>query len=580
MLITWPLSAHLNEWVLGYPTIDSLDTIMLRGLVSDLLFENPSDLPTTQGIYFPTGFPILHLVPNLLDHLIGGGFSRALGFPRGDNVFWLVLIAGNGLAAHRLGFQLGKNHGAAMLVGVAYAVSENFLREINLHHAPQALSPWAPLYLAAILRASENGNRKDAFAAGIWMALSGITYWYTAIFLAIGSLPLFWKRKDAWRQFAVASGVAACAAAPFLLPYVLHLGDLPLASLSQIPDASQASPALDALPSGQAFLTEHGNDLALPFRSSPLDTSNRISWVLLFAVVVSLRNGGQRVFLWMAGLGALLALGPTLRWGSDPVLLGGHPIWMPFAWIAKASPLFERMTWPERWGILIALGMAAAAAKAPRPRLLAMLLVLETLLLSGNAPLQHTDLGGHAGWERLRHTQGAVLELPLVRNHQQAPFIGLHARIHGKAMVNPILLPPESQAPPEWKAWIENQGILGQMQAISQGESPAKNTKIKATLMESGVGAVALDTGPGAGLSPARIDRWRRGLTGLFGPSEDQGGVVIWWLNSAPTTEASPLLFRGLPVKNGDQWRKAMRQQAKQHPPPDLDTLIEPLWGW
>jgi hypothetical protein len=580
MAVSWPLASHLDTWVLGYPTIDSLDTILLRGLVSDLLFENPGDLPTTQGVYFPIGYPILHLVPNLMDHLIGGGLSRVLGFPRGDNVFWLLLIAGNGLAAHRLGLQLGKTHSAAMLVGVAYAVSENFLREINLHHAPQALSPWAPLYLAAILRATQaEGSRRDALAAGVWMGLSGITYWYTAIFLAVGSLPILFTRRSAWRRFAQAAGIALCVASPFLLPYAFHLGDLPLANLSQIPDPSQTSAALQALPAGQAFLTEHGNDLALPFRSTPLDTTNRISWVLMIAVVLSLKKGGSKVLLWIAGVGAVLALGPTLRWGSDPVLLGDHPIWLPFAWLAKASPLFERMTWPERWGILIALGMAAAAAKAPRPRLFTGLILIETLIFSGNAPLQHTDLSPHSGWERLQLTRGAVLELPLARGHQHAPFVGLHARIHGKAVVNPILLPPESQAPPAWRAWIEQQGLSTQFQAIAKGEMPTPNQQSKKSLLAAGVGAIALDAGPGAGLSPARILRWKKGLTALFGPAEDQGGVLIWWLHDAPTIAADPLLFRGFAIETGAQWRKAMREESKRNPPPEIDTLIQPLWG-
>jgi hypothetical protein len=571
----------MNAWALGYPTIDSLDTILLRGLVSDLLFENPGDLPYTQGVYFPTGYPILHLVPNVLDHLLGGALSLALGFPKGDNVFWLLLIAGNGIAAHRLGFQLSKNHSSAMLVGVAFAASETLLREINLHHAPQALSPWAPLYLAAILRAtSPDGKRRDVLAAGLWMGLSGITYWYTAIFLAVGSAPLLWTRHKYWRQFAMAAGTSALFAAPFLLPYALHLSDLPLASLSQIPDPSQSSLALGELPAGQAFLTEHGNDLALPFRRTPLDTSNRVSWVLILAVVLSLRNGGKKVFVVIAAIGAVMALGPTLRFGSDPLFAGGHAIWLPFSWLAEASPLFERMTWPERWGILIALGLAAAAVKAPKPKILAGLLVVETLLISGNAPLQHMDLTPHTGWERLAETRGAVLELPLARNHRQAPFVGLHARIHGKDVVNPILLPPESLAPAQWKEWVSNQSLMRQLDALGKGEPMTVVPTAAAELVSAGVGAIALDAGPGADLSPARLERWKRGLSAWFGDPEDQGGVLIWWLKEPLNNSTPDLFFNGTQMPSGNQWRRAMRMQAERQPHPSINTLIEPLWGW
>lgn len=581
IVLTWPLATHMDAWVLGYPTIDSLDTILLRGLVSDLLFEHPSDLPYSQGVYFPTGYPILHLVPNILDHLIGGALSLALGFPKGDNVFWILLIAGNGFAAHRLGFQLGKNHSSALLVGVAYAASETLLREVNLHHAPQALSPWAPLYLAAILRAtSADWRHRDVLAAGLWMGLSGITYWYTAIFLAIGSAPLLWTRRKHWRQFAMTAGISGVFAAPFLLPYALHLSDLPLASLSQTPEPTQTSPALAALPSGQAFLTEHGNDLALPFRGSPLDSSNRVSWVLILAVALSLKNGGKKVFLAIAAIGAVMALGPTLRLGSDPLIAGGHAIWLPFSWLAKASPLFERMTWPERWGILIALGLAAAAVKAPKPRMLAVLLVVETLLISGNAPLQHMDLTPHTGWTRLAETNGAVLELPLARNHQQAPFVGLHTRLHGKNVVNPILLPPGNLAPPRWKEWISSQSFMRQLDALGKGEPVTVDPTATDELISAGVGAIALDAGPGANLSPARLERWKRGLSAWFGTPEDQGGVLIWWLKEPLSDSPVELLFNGTRIPSGNQWRRAMRIKAEGQPHPSLDTLIEPLWGW
>jgi hypothetical protein len=563
--------------VVGYTTIDSLDTIMLRGLVPELLFHHPGDIPYTDAIYFPTGYPLLHLVPNLLDHMVGGALDMGFGFPLGDNLFWLLLIAGNGLAAHRLGFQLGRTHSAALLVGVAYAASENLLREVNLHHAPQALSPWAPLYLAAILRATEDrGQKRDVLSAALWMALSGITYWYTALFLAIGTAPLLWIRRQQWRRFAQAAGLSALLAAPFLLPYALHLGDLPLASLSQHPSPSNSSAALDLLPPGQAFITEHGNDLALPFRATPLDTSNRISLVLLLAVGLSIRRGGRKIFLAVAAIGALFALGPYLRWGSEPLFLGDTPIALPFRWLSAASPIFERLTWPERWGILIALGLAASAARAPRPKLLAAFLVLETLLLSGNAPVQTSDLAPMAGWSRLQAADGAILELPLARNHQQAPYVGLHARIHGKKVVNPILQPPDSLTPSAWKDWKSNQPLIGLLPAIAAGEAFQGSPQVANRLREDGIAAVALDAAPGV-LTPARVNRWAEALTTLFGAPEDQGSVLIWWLKPPIVDEAPALHFRGRPIQNGVQWRKALQIYQERHPPPDLDTLIEAL---
>ena len=252
---------------------------------------------------------------------------------------------------------------------------------------------------------------------------------------------------------------------------------------------------------------------------------------------------------------------------------------MPTRWLSFISPVFERLTWPERWGLLIALGLAASAARAPRPKLLAALLIIETLLLSGNAPLQNMDLSPMAGWKRLEATDGAVLELPMARSHREAPFVGLHARIHGKKVVNPILQPPGSVTPAAWTEWTEKQPLMDLLEPLAEGKSVQPSPEIAQRLREDGVGAIALDAGPGAGLTEARLRRWTKGLSALFGDPEDQGSVLIWWLK-APLSEQVPTLqFKGRTLLDGGQWRKAWRIEGEKNPAPELDTLIETLWS-
>ena len=579
--ITWPLVQHLDASFVGYPTIDAFDTILLRGVVSDLLLQHPLSIPHSPDIYHPDGYNILQLVPNLLDHLLGGILGLFFIFPTSDNLFWLLLIVGNGVAAHCLGYQLTRRHSSAFLVGVAYATSENLLREINLHHAPQALSPWAPLYLAAILRSTTTeGRKKDSVMAGFWMALSGITYWYTAIFLAIGTLPILWVRRHQWKRFLLPAFSALLIASPFLLPYAIHLDALPLAFPDQAPYASQD---FAGVPTSQAFVTEHANDLALPWRSTPIDTSNRIGFVLLLAVFLSIRNGSQRTFLWIAGIGFLFALGPYLRWGEEVVLVGNQPIALPFRWLSAASPLFERLTWPERWGLLIALGLAAAAARAPRPRLFAVLIVLETVLFSRNAPLQNTLLSGQEAWRRLEATDGAVLELPLSRTHRQAPFIGLHARLHQRPIVNPILQPPGSRKPVSWEAqwgpttpirqWLDSMGTTTPLDS--------ENDAMLKMLIQHDIGAIALDVGPGSDLrqSEARFSTWKNNLSRALGSPEDLGSLLIWWTKPPQWKGSHTLSWRGKSVATGSQWRKAraIERSSSTHSSSSNDHLIEQL---
>ena len=73
-----------------------------------------------------------------------------------------------------------------------------------------------------------------------------------------------------------------------------------------------------------------------------------------------------------------------------------------------------------------------------------MVIAAEAFLLSGNAPIQTISLRGLERWRALEDAPGAVLELPLARGGLQAPLVGLHARYHRQAIVNPTLLPREA----------------------------------------------------------------------------------------------------------------------------------------
>ena len=116
------------------------------------------------------------------------------------------------------------------------------------------------------------------------------------------------------------------------------------------------------------------------------------------------------------GLGAVMVLGPVLIWAQEPLRLGGHTIPLPFAGLRALHPFLERLTWPERFGVLIPLGLLALAVRAPRPTLWALALVAESVLLSHNLPLRSVDLAQRSCHAELAEgAPGGVLELPLRR---------------------------------------------------------------------------------------------------------------------------------------------------------------------
>ncbi len=569
VVVSWPLVLRPATSLLGYPNVDGFDTVHLRGAITELL-RHPAGL-TSMAAYWPAGFQPLSLTPNLLDHLLAAPLVLLLPFPLADNLWWLLALTLNGLAGHHLGRRLGGTHGAGALVGVAWATAECVLREANLHHAPQALAPFAPLYLAALLDVLEGGGRRAALRAGLWFGLASLGYWYTGLFLAVGSLGLVALRRA--RILALLPGVllAAVLVIPALLPWLVHWADLPVAAPAQTAAAHVAIAELEAVPTADRMAALHGSDPLFPFRATPIDRSNRVGVVLLVAAVL----GARRFPSWqrwglvaMAVAGALFVLGPVLKAGESPVLVAGRTVPLPFAWLAALGPWFARLDWPERWGCLVALGCAGLAARTPRPWIPAGLLLVEGILLSGNLPLATQDLHLLEHWRVLGRADGAVLELPLSRWGLDASVVGLHRRYHGRPSANPMLLPPGAVPPLAWKEWTVRQPFLQWLQAYEDRKMPEDpEVDLVAALARSGIGAVALDAEPHGVLTDGRARNFRKRLARVLGPPDDYGVVVVWW--TRPPVERAPPT-----VPDGDAWRTAAARWRRLHPEPERDTLI------
>ncbi|MCK6507506.1 hypothetical protein L6R53_29760 [Myxococcota bacterium] len=577
MMARW-LAAPLQA-LPGYANVDLWDTVMLRGVVAAALGE-PSALPTSDAVFFPVGYPALQLTPNLLDHLSAAPLVALLPFPLADSLWWLLVLTLNGLAAHRLGRALGQGEGAGWLAAVAFVLSEPVAREANLHHAPQAMVFWGPWFVVALLELRQRPSTRAAVAAGALLALGGLSYWYFALFLGLGCLPLLAGLPA--RTLAVLGATTAAISLPALAPFLLSWGEIPLTAGAEAPPALALPEALAPLGAKQAFVAWHGNDPLFPLRRGPMDTTNRVSLSLVVAAALGLRRGPRLPWLWMVGLGTVMVLGPVLQWRGTLPEVAGAPVRLPFAWLAGLHPFLERLTWPERWGILVALGLAAAAARAPRPGLWALLVAAEGFLVSQNLPLQVTDLRHRACQAELaaplaaRASAGAVLELPLRRPGLQAQRPGVHRRFHRRDVVNPILLPPGATPPPDWLAWQEAQPLIAAIQELEAGRWPQDpGAQAVQALRQAGVAVIVLDADPGAVQTRGGLNRHQEGLSRLLGPPIDLGCALAWWLDPAAPPPAG--------LADGEAWRERARAWKERHPPATLDTLISPAQdrgGW
>ena len=517
------------------------------------------------------GYPVHLLLPNVVDHALGWPLAKALPFPLSDNLWWLLVLTANGLAGHWMGYRLTGEHGPGFVAGVAWLCCGWLLREANLHHAPQALALFAPLCLVHGMLAFRTDSRREALLGGLFLGLAAISYWYLGLFLGLALLTQV--RRESWRRALEGAGAACLIAAPFLAWTLWNAADMPLADPAIKPAPLQVPGDVSALPEQLRFVAQHGADPALLFRDLPLDRSNRVPLVLLGLAAVGLWLRREWSLVAMAGLGFVFALGPFLKLGEDLVLVGGDPIALPFRWLGALHPFLERLHWPERWGLLVPLALIPLALCVQRVRWYpAPLLLLETLLLSRNAPLQTWDLADLEGWRALEATDGAVLELPLSRGGLAAPLVGLHQRYHRRDIVNPLLLPPGEAPPQAWQDWVRSQDLVRAIQALEHGQAPDPvGPEAVEALAAEGVGAIALDALPGSVLKGSQVIRSRQQLQGLLGEPEDHGCVLIWWVR--------PPLWRTEPLEDGHGWRVAAEERYEASPVPELETFIEPVWN-
>jgi hypothetical protein len=561
LVITWPLALHMHDGLLGTPTMDQVDTAWLR-LASArwLTGQDP-------GIFAPLGYPLPAVVPNWMDHLLGAPLALLLPWPLADNLFWLGLIAANGLAGHALGRAVGGSDGAGLLCGLGFALCEPVLREINASHAPQALVLWSPLFLLFLLRTlGAEGRARDGVMAGLFLGLSAATYWYQGLFLAVLAAPvtvhgLLQARREGalagcGRRLGLGASLALLLCGPLLAASLVaapELAGVQGDALRGVPDGHGSS-----VPAVHAWAFLHGSGLDWIWRSEPIAMASRSSPVLLLAAAAGSLSGARPRWPWWlaAGLGAALLMGPFLQWAGEPVQLGEWLVPLPGYLLAQSSELLARLHWPQRWALLVPLALLPLAARAPWPRLLAGLLLLETIALSGNAPLQVSPVGAFAGWSALAGSEGPVLVLPQEPQGDGASSMGLIYRASHASLANELGIPPRAAQPLGFRQWNEGLALRRWWrELLSTGVVSSRPPGALAQLEASGVVAVALDVTPGCTLSPQKAEHLAAQASRVLGEPTDLGSAMVWWL--APPPQPPP------PMPEASTWRRRRHAEAQ-----------------
>jgi hypothetical protein len=469
---------------LGFLGTDSLDTMALRGLFFEPYLR-----------FWPSGFSVLQLTPNLLDHITATPLVWIFGFPLGDNLWWFLILLANAVCGHVLGQHIGGKWGG-YVAGIAIITSEQLLREVNLHHAPQSMFFLPLLYLLFLLRLPI-GVKRDAILAGVFLGTTALSYLFYLPFMVIATIPWLWQHKDQ------AIRIILPIAALITLPNIVFL--LTIASpMIATPNTGDIG--------GTPMLEAHSASPWFFLKSPTMDTSNIVSITLLFAATFAINFSK---WWWMILFGSVMVLGT-----------GGAEFLLPFDWM-HSIPGMSRFAWPERWGMIILIGLIGLAAQAPQKIWIVLFLIIEMECRAQNLPIHGESTMSYRCYEQLQQVQGPILELPIEKNDLLYNRSALYQRVHNQPMVNPIILPPHILAPLEWEQWLK-QPWLQHLDDINYRLSQSDFDSLK----NSGIAAVIIDKSSFSPTTEGQANRWRMHLNPLLGKETNVGCFWIWPIKS------------------------------------------------
>ena len=322
------------------------------------LLSGQSPLTATHNL-FPVGLdPVAQY--NVLDGILFGWLIHFVGPTRGYNLAGLTMLASAGWTGMWMCRRLGVPRWPAVAAGVLFQTSAMVLVEVTTGRLSQALVVFSGLAFVGLLRGlrGEDGQ-KGAVWTGMWTALSALTYWYAAVFVAVGALPAAVRGWRQWRWLGTAVGVCLLMCVPAVVGLVGYGTDLP--GLDRVPDAWMADDTYTRGRYGLGMATGYGHQPLWPVWSTAADLMDkRLSLVLVVLAGVGGVWGPRKWRLPLVGAavaGWTMTLGPWLKSPDGAVL----PIPLPWLLFDAVLPYFDRLWWPERFELTVMLACVPLA---------------------------------------------------------------------------------------------------------------------------------------------------------------------------------------------------------------------------
>jgi hypothetical protein len=422
----------------------------------------------TNLFFFPWGKNIyLHTGGNVLDAILAIPVRWVFGAIGGYNLWVLLILFLNYLGMKSLAERVGCDPHAARLAGAFFAFNPYVLNEINGGRPTQVLLSFLLLYALDLVKTGESRSWWAPVRAGVWLALTGLTYWFYAFFAGLGAVGIV-----AWRLLAPREGdgrihliarhaliavVALIIAAPFAWP-MMTATDVPgmldvdkwtagdwmpttkegiSVGMYVFDPISRMSGFWVPKGSGRLFLQEYVNVFVV-----------QVVLGLVGLVAAPRRWRGVGVAFLVTSL--IVAFGPTIQLGVDV------PNYIYVAMVRGVSFL-RRLWWPSRALVMthVALGLCTGWAfswlsRRPVVQTLAVLVALGATAFelqgAGLSPMPVWGAHVPAGFRCLADgPEGAVIELPYAFDQSHLYYQTIHERplLGGMVEDNPLFSPME-----------------------------------------------------------------------------------------------------------------------------------------
>lgn len=483
---------------------------------------------TTPMVAFPLGTDMLVRDGcNLLDALLSLPLVLAFGPFVAHNIWVILLVAANWLAfAHASKAWLGdgaERFWSRQLGASLFALSPIALEELGNGRVTQAFLIWLALLAGECWRLDR--SRWAWVRGGIWLALTGLTYWYAAIWG--GALAALLGLSRSWRKTTAMLLLSLVLVSPLLLAYAGRLG-------GEAPTLVPQKHMFVLWWDGGTALMGPGDDVG----RDPVGMGRLLGFEFVPGVVALVYLMWRERGPWLA-VGGACAIWGVFALGPQPFGLFQSPL---YALAMTLGPLAHRLWFPLRALVVVALTLAMALS-AVAPRLerrwwgwpaLALLLWPLALRLQGSMPLERWDPPRSPVIQWLAaQPNGAVIALPSTADSSWRA-----AQIqYGKAVQLSIGGENPALAVAGWSDWEESRPAMLALNDILLGQTPLQPPSPQdwAQLRADGFAYLLLDrekmsTTRGEAGTKTAISRIKRALGK---PAEADAHYLAWVLPAA-----------------------------------------------